>query len=99
MGSNAVDVEWSIGAEQVRDNLQGSLSEKAYKNFDRALGKFLEQITLFPESCPVPRIAQGREDVREGVFGEGYRLMYLIQPDQTIMVLALKPPGYDQALG
>jgi hypothetical protein len=56
-------------------------------------------IALFPESSPIPRIAEGREDIPEGVFGEGYRLMYLIQTDHTIMILALKPPGYDQMFG
>ena len=58
-----------------------------------ALKQTLEQIQMFEESAPIVPISRsGRSDVRQAVFGEGYRLIHIILPEH-LLILSLLPPG------
>ncbi|MCS7068107.1 MAG: hypothetical protein N2Z75_07195 [Meiothermus sp.] len=91
-------VEWASGAEAQRDSLRLEMSPKRLERFEAALKQALEQIQMFEESAPIAPISRsGRRDVRQVVFGEGYRLIYVILPEH-LLILSLLPPGSNQAL-
>lgn len=91
-------VEWATGAEEQRDSLRLELSPKRLERFEAALNRTLEHIQMFEESAPIAPISRsGRSDVRQAVFGEGYRLIYIILPEH-LLILSLLPPGSNQAL-
>lgn len=91
-------IQWLPEAETQRDITRLHLHGKALARFERDLKDALEQIEMFPDPARMLTLTQNRGDLRELVFGGGYRLVYGIPAPDEIWVTSFIHPGSGQAL-
>lgn len=84
-------IEWSERARaDVRDLHAYIAKDSPYyaRRFTERIIASVEKLVEFPKIGRVVPEAEGRDDVRELIY-QGYRIIYLIQPDHVFIVTIL----------